>query len=343
MKFSHCLKCKSYCLLWIGILAMWGCGGTARLEAVPSIQSIERTTAMESETRELKVAIHNRGTVNAEIASIETGCSCTVPTAMASHTVPAGGSLEIPLKIEMPEFEEKTIFVTVHSNATPPTTSFRVVLRPKRDALPRSYSRPDRMEVRVKSLGQAVEDSLELTTWEKGDGNHWITGMECSDPDAVSISGPPKIEDKIMGASTVLRTYTFPLRCLLTEDERKVVMLKPVYSGQGDSRIRVQCIVEHAPPIRAVPSVVQWDERETELLLIAAEETPFLIQSAQFEPAIQGHVVFDDQLSDTTHTLKLRREGPDIPLEKLELLIKTSLPECGIIRVPVQQIIEQAK
>jgi len=240
----------------------------------------------------------------------------------------------------MPEYEEQIVSVIVHSNAEPSNLRIRLVLQSKKDAVPRIYIDSPRVEVHTKQPGETVADDYQIQTLEFSDDEQWLKGLSSADPALVVASGLPVISDEKKGERMVIRTYRFPLKCTGPPSDSRIAWLTPLFSWMPDNRVRVQCIVECSPSIRAVPGMVRLGNAEVTLVLIGADDTPFSAISASIEQNSLGNVRCDATNAASSHTRKVTpsRSTEQRVNANAELRIATSLPDGPLVRVPIRII-----
>ena len=325
------------------VAGLSGCSpGQALLKCDTPHVIVEYDSTAKSPKRVIEVVVRNPGTIDVVIDKIETGCSCTMPNVPAHCVVPAGKNYSIPLEVDIPEYEDRNITVSIHSNATPPQLDIGLTLRCGKAELPKLFSMDMRIEIRGRSQGEHATEALVVEALERGDQLHWIKSFESDLPAVVQQSGVAIIEERPFGQGVVIRRYEFPLIVLAAGTGSHTALLTPQFSASPDDKMQVQCVVENALAIAAIPSVIRLraEDNRASVTLLSAEDAPFRITSATFLRSCPWKVAVEFTGSSATQviTLSLTDAEPQTTREvneDTELLIETNMKDCPTLRIPV--------
>ena len=325
------------------VAGLSGCSpGQALLKCDTPQVIVEHDSTAKSSKRVIEVVVRNPGTIDVVIDKIETGCSCTMPNVPDHCVVLAGKNYSIPLELDIPEYEDRNITVSIHSNATPPQLDIGLTLRCGKPELPKLFSMERQIEIRGRSPGEYDTEALVVEALERSDQKHWIKSFESDLPAVVQQSGAATVKDQPFGQGVVIRRYVFPLIVLTADSGSHTAILSPQFSASPNDKMQVHCVVEYAPAIAAIPSVIRLraDDNIASVTLLSAEDAPFQITSAKFLRSCQWKIAFDPSRSQATQviTLSLTDSEPQTTRElneDTELLIETTLKEYPNLRIPV--------
>ena len=325
------------------VAGLSGCSpGQALLKCDTPQVIVEHDSTAKSSKRVIEVVVRNPGTIDVVIDKIETGCSCTIPNVPVHSVVPAGKNYSILLEVDIPEYEDRNVTVSIHSNATPPQLDIELTLRCGKAELPKLFSMERRIEIRGRSQGEHATEALVVEALERSDQLHWIKSFESDFPAVVQQSGVATVLDRPFGQGVVIRRYVFPLIVLAAGTGSHSAILSPEFSASPNDIMQVQCVVENALAIAAIPSVIRLraEDNRASVTLLSAEDAPFRITSATFLRSCPWKVAFDFTGSSATQviTLLLTNSEPQTTREAkedTELLIETTMKDCPSLRIPV--------
>ncbi len=174
--------------------------------------------------RTVPLTVVNTGRTAFRIASVETSCSCTMAEKLTGESVPPGGTLEIPLRIDLPSHGKKQTFLTITTDrAEIPPSVVKIQMSGPDYPVPMIQSASPPFQLTAHSHGEKVTQAFQVSTVEKLGEEPWITGMVATHPTAEVklLSVEQTSKNELLQFQN--RLYHFEISFSGPQDEHEVV------------------------------------------------------------------------------------------------------------------------